>query len=285
MEVLGSKKIWLIDLDGVVWRGDKYIDGSVDAIKTLVSNNREPVFFTNNSFSTISELELRLNYEGLKVNSKNILNSSVAACQLIKEGEKVLYVGGKGIREAIEMKGATPVSTADLLIGINPWDEFDFNRLVQFIKRFSIPNNFDAVVVGLAFNINFYDIALATNLILKGAKFIATNNDPTYPLQSNLEIPGAGSVVASIQASSQTAPIVAGKPNNLAVDLVRSCIGDSEIEMVVGDRLTTDGMFAKKLNANFGYVKSGIVETSDKTKFDIKFESDNLSELVKTYFK
>jgi 4-nitrophenyl phosphatase len=284
-----EKRYWLIDLDGVIWRGSKYIEKSIDALKILRSAGRDLIFFTNNSFSTLGELVSKLNVDGLDVPVDNILTSSIAACQLVHEGDNVLCVGGAGIREAVELKKAKAYFVSDLHksdiknLNITYKDIFEFLAVYGSSGESSI--KFSSVVVGLAFGISFYDIALSANLIKNGALFIATNDDPSYPIQNGLEIPGAGSIVASIQVASQISPTVAGKPNDLAIQLTKAKTSDGEIEMTVGDRLSTDGKFATKLETRFGLVTSGIEEHSDLESADRILTCSNLYELVQMYFR
>ncbi|MCB1245766.1 MAG: HAD hydrolase-like protein, partial [Acidimicrobiia bacterium] len=100
----------------------------------------------------------------------------------------------------------------------------------------------DCVVVGLDRSFDYDKLSIATTAIRSGATFVATNDDLTFPTAEGL-LPGAGSVVAAVQAASGVAPIVAGKPNQPIIDLVRSTgVGEA---YVIGDRIDTDILLAR----------------------------------------
>ncbi len=277
---INKTKVWLLDLDGVIWRGNRYIERSIEALVKLQDSGRRLVFFTNNSFITIDELSSRLNVGDLKVQKEDILTSSMAACRLLNPRDEVFYIGGDGIKQAIKDRGAFGSSVSDLIPDRLSFNEINYNTVFDFIKQYGNNDRFKVVLVGLSFKISYLDVALAVNLIKNGSEFIATNNDSTYPVQLGLEIPGAGSAVASIEYASSKKPIIAGKPNELAVELIQSCIENDNLEMVVGDRYSTDGKLAGALNANFGFVASGVKEDPKAHNIAISYSCIDLFELV-----
>ena len=122
----------------------------------------------------------------------SVVTSAMAAADLISPGERVLLVGGPGAAEALRQRGAVLVRTGQV----------------------------DAVVVGINRSFDYEMLSRASSAIRAGARFVATNDDTTYPTPSGLT-PGAGSIVAAIQAASGVEPIVAGKPYSPMADYVR----------------------------------------------------------------
>lgn len=215
----------------MLWRGDIAIEGSPEAVATLDLLGHEVFFVTNNSLLTIDEYVKKLESFGIQPKRDNIITSSIAAASFVEKNTKVFLIGGGGLIEAIEARGA------DIVDGTG---------------------SVELVVVGWDPDINFQKIATAMKAIRSGAKYVATNSDPTYPSPSGL-LPGTGSIVAAVRVASGVNPVVAGKPNQPIVDLISPLISPNDV--MVGDRVTTDGAFARKLGVHFGLVKTGIDET------------------------
>ena len=101
---------------------------------------------------------------------------------------------------------------------------------------------------------------IASAAIRRGARLLATNDDPTYPTPDG-PVPGGGAILASIVTASGVAPIIAGKPHRPIVDHVRRILGDDGI--MVGDRPDTDGQFGYALGYRFALVLSGVTSAAD----------------------
>jgi ribonucleotide monophosphatase NagD (HAD superfamily) len=113
----------------------------------------------------------------------------------------------------------------------------------------------DAVVVGWHRDFDFARMATAADAVRAGARFVATNVDPTFPSAEGL-LPGAGAIVASIATAAGRAPEVAGKPEPPMVELVHDRYGDRGV--MIGDRPSTDGALAAALGWPFALVLSGV---------------------------
>jgi 4-nitrophenyl phosphatase len=118
----------------------------------------------------------------------------------------------------------------------------------------------DAVVVGRTEEFDYARLRDASTAVRNGARFVATNLDPTLPTSEGL-LPGAGAIVAGVRVASGCEPEVAGKPFVPTADLVRSRVGIPS--MVVGDRADTDGALARELGAPFGLVLTGVTRSDD----------------------
>ncbi len=225
---------WALDLDGVLWTGTVAIPGSAAAVATLIERGHEVVFVTNNSFATVAEQESKLAAMGIDAPGR-FISSAMAGATFVEPRERVFVLGGPGIAEAVESRGAQVVVDA-------------------------LPSGIDAVMVGLDWQLSYDRLRLATQAIAGGARFIATNTDPTYPTEHGF-YPGAGAIVAAVAAATGTEPVIAGKPHEAQARLVRERFGSDG--MMVGDRPETDGAFALALGYQFGLVLSGVVSESD----------------------
>jgi 4-nitrophenyl phosphatase len=126
----------------------------------------------------------------------------------------------------------------------------------------------EAVVVGLNFSIDYKKIAIAADLIMKGAIFVGTNPDPTFPGPDGL-YPGAGTMIAAVQTASGTAPQIMGKPKSflyqLALDRAEVKPGQA---LMIGDRLETDILGAQEMGIRTAVVLTGIVKRSEAENWD-----------------
>lgn len=202
----------LCDLDGVVYRGNQVLPGVTDALNRLTEAGVETFFITNNSTrppQAGAEKIERLT--GIPVDGDRVLGSSLAAVGLLGPDDgPVLIVGEPGVSDAVEWAGLEPTSDA---------------------------TSARTVLVGLTRSFDYDLLGAAANAIRGGARFIATNDDTTFPTESGL-MPGAGAIVAAIAAASGRLPEVAGKPNEPMRRLIRSRgVGSA---WVIGDRVDTD---------------------------------------------
>lgn len=225
--------LWVLDLDGVVWLSGKPIDGAPDAISRLKEAGERVAFLTNNSGPTVAEYVKRLLDAGIPATPDELVTSGQAAASLLPIGSSAAVVGDAGIHEALDERG------------------------VEVVGASARP---DAVVVGRSVILDYDELAAAATAIRAGARFVATNTDTTFPTANGL-LPGAGALVAFLQAASGTNPEVAGKPHVGAADLVRARYG--EVGVVVGDRPDTDGQFARLVGAKFILVLTGVTARGD----------------------
>ncbi|HUZ19501.1 MAG TPA: HAD-IIA family hydrolase [Acidimicrobiales bacterium] len=225
---------WLVDLDGVVWLGDQPIAGADRAVAALRARGARVAFFTNNSFPAHARHLDKLRRFGIEVPPEDLLSSAQAAAALVDAGERALVLGGAGVVEALEARKVEVHSAG------TPDDSH---------------HAFDAVVVGIDPGLDYRRLARAVTAVLGGARLIGTNEDATFPSPSG-PLPGAGSVLAAVAYAAGVEPVVAGKPHDPAVALVVERLG--AVETVVGDRPSTDGALARRLDARFALVLSGV---------------------------
>ena len=220
----------LCDLDGVVWLAHEPIPGSVEAIARLRAAGHRVVFVTNNSSARVEAQEAALAAIGVPARG-DVLTSAMAAAQLVEPGERVLACAGDGVVQALTARGAVVVSEGPA----------------------------DAVVVGWHRNFDYAGLTRATTAVLGGARLIGTNDDATYPTPDG-PIPGGGALLAAVATASGTSPTIAGKPHEPMAELVRSTVGyaAASVAVMVGDRPSTDGLFALTLGCRYAHVRSGV---------------------------
>jgi 4-nitrophenyl phosphatase len=220
--------LWVLDLDGVVWLAGNPIPGSPEAVERLHQAGEVVAFVTNNSGPTLADYVAMLGRAGIGVDASELVTSAQAAAALLSKGARAAAVGGPGVVEALQA------------------------RDVEVVPATADP---EAVVVGRSLTLDFDSLAAAATAIRRGARFIATNVDATFPTPTGLE-PGAGALVAYLEVGSGKKAEVAGKPCLPAGDLLRHRFGAPGI--VVGDRPDTDGSFAALLGAPFALVLTGV---------------------------
>lgn len=225
--------LWVLDLDGVVWLAGTPIPGSARSIERLRAAGERIAFVTNNSTPLLDEHVARLAHAGVEAHPDELVSSAQAAASLLDPSSTATCVGGPGLREALEQRG------------------------VSLVRADQHP---DAVVVGRTLDLDFQALSDAASAVRSGAKFIAANTDATFPTPHGLE-PGAGALVAFLEVASGQKADTAGKPGKPMAELLKARFG--EAGMVVGDRPDTDGLFARRLGAEFALVLSGVTSASD----------------------
>ena len=223
---------WVLDLDGVVWLDGIAIPGAANAIARLRAQGEKVIFLTNNSAPTVSEHLAKLRQIGVAAGDGDILTSAQAAASMLEPGSSALVCAGSGVTEALNRRGIKAVRSGRV----------------------------DAVVVGLFQDFDYERLTAACRAVLNGARLIGTNADPTYPTPTG-PIPGGGALLAAVAYATGADPELAGKPNRPTVGLISERAG--HVEVVVGDRPSTDGRLARALDARFALVFTGVTSADD----------------------
>lgn len=203
----------IFDLDGVLYRGDEAVPGAGEALTKLANEGCQPVFVTNNSTRTPEETASKIgDLTGFAAQSGQVVSSAQAAAAMLHDGDSPAFLlGAGGVRSALAERGYELV---------DQWREAR------------------AVIVGLDLDLSYERLTSAVMAVRAGARFIATNVDATYPTPEGLW-PGAGALVAAVQAATGITPEVAGKPHAAMRRLLKERLAPGQ-SLVVGDRPETD---------------------------------------------
>lgn len=208
-------KGYLIDLDGTIYRGSEPIPAGRRFVEQLQARQIPFLFLTNNTTKTPRTVADRLANEfSIHVSPETIYTATLATIDYMNDadkGKKVFVIGEPGLIDPILAAGYV-------------WEE----------------KNPDYVVIGLDTNVTYEKFVTATLAIQKGATFIGTNSDKNIPTERGL-LPGAGSVIALIEASTQQTAIYIGKPEAIIMDKAVKVLGMEKSDvLMVGDNYTTD---------------------------------------------
>ena len=219
-------RLILLDLDGTVYRGAEPTPFAAETLAELRKRGVMLRFLTNNSGITREEVADRLSGMGIEASPEEVVTSAIGAAALCAERgwSRVFAIGEPGMVTTFEQAGITVTNRGrDGRVHAQPYDHAQ------------------AVVCGICRTFSYDLMASAMRLIRKGAAFVATNEDATYPIEKNRLEPGAGSVVAAIQTCAGQEPIVVGKPEPMLAQMVLEACGVApEDALMVGDRLDTD---------------------------------------------
>jgi 4-nitrophenyl phosphatase len=249
---MGRKIGIIFDMDGVIYRGNKPINGAKELIEFLKARKIPFLFLTNNSTRDPKMYREKLLSMGIDVPEEVIVTSGLATRLYMAkhlEPGKIFVIGGRGLIREMECLGWGVVNVEEAKKG--GWRE---------IKH---------VVVGLDPELTYEKLKYATLAIRNGASFIGTNPDTTYPAEEGL-YPGAGAIIAALRVSTEEEPVIIGKPNEPVYEVVRDKLGNVEELWMVGDRLDTDVAFAKRFGMKAVMVLTGVSTLKDVEDSGIK---------------
>ena len=234
------------DLDGVIWRTHRAIEGSVEAVRRLQQAGWRVVFVTNNGSALPEEQEAKLASFGIEAAS-DVITSAMAAALLVEPGERALVCGGPGVVHALRQRGV---------------DVVDIHDVMEDEAASAVGNAPDVVAVVVAFHRSFGFDSLRNGIesLAKGARLVGTNDDATYPTAEGAW-PGGGSMLAAFAYGSGQTPVIAGKPHAPIARLARELVAHvpGRVEVMVGDRPSTDGGFAVAMGIPYAQVWSGVL--------------------------
>ena len=235
-------KNFIIDMDGVLVKGNKIIPGADDFINKLREQNRKFLLLTNNPTYTPGDLSHRLQSIGINIKEDQIFTSALATAAFLhrqRPDGKAFVLGESGLTEAIHNIGY-------IITDLQP----------------------DYVVVGETKAYDYQMIKKAIRLIHdSGARFIATNPDSSGPSEGGI-VPACGAMAALIQKASGVEPFFVGKPNALMMRTALNYLNaHSENTIMIGDRMDTDVVAGVTSGMDTILVLSGVTKAENIRKF------------------
>jgi 4-nitrophenyl phosphatase len=224
----------VLDMDGVLYRGKMPLPGVADILAFLDSQGIPYACATNNATLTPQEFTAKLDSMGITMPPERIVTSPVATRRYLQDkaprATRVYCVGMNGLRSAL----------------------FDDGYFVEDDEK---P---EYVVVGMDFEVTYRQLRRACLHIRAGATFIGTNPDTTFPAEDGI-VPGCGALLALLQAGSEQAPYVIGKPGPALFLASISILGAKpEQTLTIGDRLDTDILGARNAGLASALVLTGV---------------------------
>ncbi len=247
----------LVDLDGVVYRGADPVPGVAAVLADRAARGDDVVYVTNNSMHYRADYVSRLTQMGAPISADRVVSSSRATALYLRDEHpnvrRVLAVGAGGLERELRDVGLEVVTAGHAATRAGQ----------EGIDGYDAAGRPDAVVVGLDPQVTYLRLAVAADAIRAGAMFVATNRDPVYPTERGLR-PGAGSIVAAIEATTAITPISIGKPAPLLLEEAARAVGREAREAVmIGDSLTTDLAAARAVGARSVVMLTGISAQAD----------------------
>jgi glycerol-1-phosphatase len=237
---------FLFDLDGVLYRGDEAIPSAAEAIAAIRTAGKGVAFVTNNASATPGAVVERLERVGIGAQASEVETSALTTASLLaRRGTRhVVVIGEAGLLEALAGAGMRVTHASDLADGA------DDAPVAEAVVA-------EAVVVGLDRTADYAALRAACLQVDAGAALVATNPDTSFPAPGGHRWPGAGALLAAIQATTGVAGEVVGKPNAPIFEAALARAGGGR-PLMVGDRLDTDIEGAARLGWDSLLVLTGI---------------------------
>jgi NagD protein len=235
---------WLMDMDGVLVHEEQAIPGADRFLAALRERGTPHMLLTNNSIYTRRDLAARLRASGLDVEEESIWTSALATGKFLEDqrpGGSAFVIGESGLTTALHSAGYTMTERDPDYVVLGETRTYSFERITQAIR-----------------------------LVAGGARFIATNPDPTGPTPQG-PLPATGSVAALISRATGVDPYYVGKPNPL---MMRSALNaldaHSETTAMVGDRMDTDVVSGLEAGLHTILVLTGVTTAQEAERFPFR---------------
>ncbi len=235
----------IVDLDGCVWLGGEAIPGSVEAIERLREAGRRIAFVTNNPRLASEDQVRKLWAIGVRASLHDVVTVGSALQYRLAEsaaGRTAFVIGSAALRRQVADAGVKVMNGTDLA------------------------SRADIVVVAGTDELDYGDLRDAALAARRGAEFLATSRDPTYPMPDGLW-PGTGAVLAAVEIASERTATIVGKPEPDLFTTALDRLGDGRT-LVVGDRLESDIAAAAKVGLDSALVLTGGVTRQQVAEFE-----------------
>ena len=252
-----QKEAFICDMDGVIYHGNKILDGVTEFVNWMIDNNKKFVFLTNSPEKTPHELSMKLERMGLSVSADHFYTSAMATAEFLNSqnpGCTAYVIGEAALTKAL----------------------YDRNIYMNDV-------NPDYVVVGETRTYSFEKIEKAIELVRKGAKLIGANPDVTGPTERGI-MPATGALIAPIEIATGKKAYFVGKPNPVMLrhGMKKLDCHSGDIAFI-GDRMDTDIIAGIESNVDTVLVLSGVTAMEDIDSFPYrpKYIANGVGELIK----
>ncbi len=233
---------FLIDMDGVIYRGSQLIPGADLFIKTLIDKEYPFLFLTNNSQRSRLDVAMKLRRMGIDVDEQHVFTCAMSTARFlakVKPKGTAYVIGGGGLLNALHQNGIANVDSSP-----------------------------DFVVVGEGRTVTLEMLEAAVQMILDGAKLIATNLDPNCPTKDGATRPGCGATVAYLETATGAKAFSIGKPSPLMMRAARKELGLSTSQTVmIGDTMSTDILGGVQMGYRTVLVLSGGTKLNETSNY------------------
>ena len=234
---------WLLDLDGVIYRGNVLLPGARELVEWLDGTGRKVVYLSNNSFATPAEVAAKLARLGMPHPEGRVVTAGMAAIEEIARrypNGRVYVLGVPSVRGMVETAGLKAV-----------WDEREDGPAP------------DVVLSALDRNLTYDRLSRGLRAILAGAAFISVNRDPRLPVEHGFE-PGTGAITASLEYASGIRAEIIGKPAPGIVLSTLTSLGSSvDDTLMVGDGLDLDIVAGRAAGVTTALVLTGLTSRAE----------------------
>ena len=257
MNELKNKQGFICDMDGVIYHGNKVLDGVQEFINWLIDNDKKFVFLTNSPEKTPHELSMKLGRMGLEVSADHFYTSAMATAEFLHSqspGSTAYVIGEAALTKAL----------------------YDHHIYMNDV-------NPDYVVVGETRTYSFEKLEKAINLVLNGAKLIGTNPDITGPIEKGI-MPATGALISPIEIATGKKAYFVGKPNPLMIRHgLKKLNCHSQDIAFIGDRMDTDIIAGIESNVDTVLVLSGVTakENIGLYPYRPKYILNGVGEIIK----
>jgi 4-nitrophenyl phosphatase len=245
-------RLVIFDLDGVIYRGDEAVEEAAALVDALRGGGRLVRFATNNSMATRGEFVERLARQGIRCSLDEIITSSSATvaylASQLTDVRKILVVGEAGLLAELRTAGYAVTAAADAVAA--GWNGG------------ALSDSYDAVVAGLDQRVDYRRLGVAVTAIRAGARFVATNADERFATPDGL-LPGAGAIIAALEAASGVSAVVIGKPEPAMFEAILERAGVRPADaLVIGDNPDSDIVAARRAGIASILVLTGVTDRS-----------------------
>ena len=227
----------VIDLDGVVWRGQTALPGVLEFFSMLDVRKIPFVLATNNAAISPEQVSHRMELMGIDASTENVLTSGLASAEFLRHelppGVSIYAIGEDPLKSALVHAGFSITQSAD---------------------------DARAVVVGMDRQMKWEELAEAALAIQAGALFLGTNPDVTFPIERGL-VPGNGALLAALETATGVKAMIIGKPEPyLYLQAIAHLQTEPKHSLAVGDRLETDILGGQRAGMITALILTGVTQ-------------------------